>query len=241
MQALLPNPKWYTDSLPLGSDAKVTIERTMGVWFVEASELHGYGKREVEHLKQFLSAQTDGPVRMAYAREPVKEPRQFVMIGTTNQDVYLRDSTGGRRFWPVRVAISRMCDGPRVAGDRDQLWAEAAKREAEGESIRLPAALWPEAGKAQEERHEVDPWEELLADALGQAEGRVLTDNLWRIVGVEREHRDQRGGTRLHGCMRRLGFARRQFKVRGTLRWGWLRGPLRGEWILPPAGPEEEL
>src|SRR3546814_8935403 len=87
---------------------------------------------EVEHLKGFLSRQND-TARMSYARLPVIVPRQCVIFGTTNSERYLRDLTGNRRFWPVRV------DGfdlPRLRADVDQLWAEAATREASGDSIR---------------------------------------------------------------------------------------------------------
>src|SRR3546814_15833718 len=66
--------------------------------------------------------------RMSYARLPVSVPRQCVILGTTNSERYLRDLTGNRRFWPVRV------DGfdlPRLRADVDQLWAEAATRSEE--------------------------------------------------------------------------------------------------------------
>jgi predicted P-loop ATPase len=51
-----------------------------------------------------LSRQVDGPVRLAYQRTSTEVPRQFVAIGTTNRVTeYLKDSTGNRRFWPVKV------------------------------------------------------------------------------------------------------------------------------------------
>src|SRR3546814_16649635 len=90
-------------------------------------------KGEVEHLKAFLSRQED-TARMSYERLPVIVPRQCVIIGTTNSERYLRDLTGNRRFWPVRV---EGFDLEALRRDRDQLWAEAAAREAERASIRL--------------------------------------------------------------------------------------------------------
>jgi predicted P-loop ATPase len=101
LRLLCPDDDWFSDDLPLGVDSKLVIERTAGKWIIEAAELHGNRGREAEQLKSFLSRQVDGPVRLAYARLATTLPRQFVIIGTTNARLaYLRDSTGGRRFWP---------------------------------------------------------------------------------------------------------------------------------------------
>jgi predicted P-loop ATPase len=75
LRALCPDESYFSDDLPLGVDSKLTIERTMGKWIIEASELYGCRGREVEQLKAFLSRQADGPVRLAYARLPVVVPR----------------------------------------------------------------------------------------------------------------------------------------------------------------------
>ena len=122
LRTLCPNPEWFTDDLQLNLDAKQVIENTGGKWFIEASELSGMHASKVEHLKSMISRQVDGPVRMAYARLSVTEPRRFVLVGTTNSHVYLEDPTGNRRFWPIRVGDILL---PELARDRDQLWAEA--------------------------------------------------------------------------------------------------------------------
>jgi len=101
LRALCPNDQWFSDDLPLGTESKQVIERTAGKWIIEAAEMHGNRGRETEQLKAFLSRQVDGPVRLAYARLPTTVARQFVLVGTTNSTSYLKDSTGGRRFWPV--------------------------------------------------------------------------------------------------------------------------------------------
>ena len=99
IRALCPRDEWFSDDLPLGVDSKQVIERTSGRWIIEAAELHGNRGREAEALKAFLSRQSDGPVRLAYARLPVTIDRQFILIGTTNARLaYLKDMTGARRF-----------------------------------------------------------------------------------------------------------------------------------------------
>ena len=205
LQALCPVSSWFSDDLPLNVDAKQIIERTLGKWIIEAAELSGMHKSQAEHLKSMLSRQVDGPVRLAYARLPVEQHRQFVIIGTTNSHTYLNDSTGNRRFWPIRVEFF---DIPGLRRDRDQLWAEAAHREALGESIRLKESLYAHAEIQQEDRASMDPWELEIALKFDQEYQRIAPDELWETVGVPMERRDDRGQRRLSQIMQKLGYRR---------------------------------
>jgi predicted P-loop ATPase len=123
---------WYGNDLPIGADVRHFMEVTAGKWIVEASELRAMGSGDVNALKACLS-RTEEMVRMPYAREATKVPRQFIVVGTTSVTDYLRDPTSNRRLWPVRVD---RFDLDRLRADRDQLWAEAASIEAAGESLR---------------------------------------------------------------------------------------------------------
>ncbi|MBA3890516.1 MAG: DUF3854 domain-containing protein [Gemmatimonadaceae bacterium] len=223
LRALCPNDAWFSDDLPLGADSKHVIERTSGRWIIEACELHGHRGREAEQLKAFLSRQVDGPVRLAYARLPVSVPRQFIMIGTTNNlTSYLKDSTGARRFWPVRV---EGFDLAAVTRDRDQLWAEAACREADGTSIRLASGLWAEAGEHQEQRRAGDPWEEILEPLLDTDDDAVSVDDIWDALKLEASYRDNRAADRVAAIAQRYEFvAKRKCRRGGPPRYYWVRG-----------------
>lgn len=211
LRSLCPKDEWFSDDLPLNVDAKEIIERTLGKWIIEASDLAGHRKADRDHLKSMLSRQTDGPARMAYAHIPVERPRQFIIIGTTNSAEYLADPTGSRRFWPVKVKRFNL---EQLIADRDQLWAEAAVREASGASIRLPEALWDVAGEHQELRRNADAWESVLHSAIlktpasGDGKVRIATDELWSALGIPLERRDRSASIRISDIMQRLGLKR---------------------------------
>jgi len=202
---------WFTDDLPLNQDTQRIIERMAGRWIVEAAELKGMRKGDVEHLKAFLSRRVDR-ARLAYGRLPVEVPRQSVIVGTTNSDRYLRDGTGNRRFWPVRVG---QFDLEGLRRDRDQLWAEAAAREAEGVSIRLDRALWADAAEEQDARRVEDPYVVSFRAALGDMTGKLKTEDAWTILGIPHGQRTQDHNARLGDAMRELGWERTKLRFGG--------------------------
>lgn len=206
LRALCPNEKWFSDDLPLNVDAKQMVERTLGKLMIEASDLSGMNASQVEHLKAMLSRQVDGPVRLAYGHLPVEQPRQFIIIGTTNSYTYLTDSTGNRRFWPIRV---KKFDVAWIKENRDQLWAEAYAREQTGETIRLDPALYGHAALQQERRRAEDPWEVKLSETFSEdVKWRLTPDEVWAPLGISVDRRDSRSNDRVLKAMHKLGFKR---------------------------------
>ena len=228
LSTLCPNPDWFTDDCPLNVDTKIVIERLNGRWIVEAAELNGMRRGQVEHIKSFLSRQIDR-ARMAYGRITQERRRQSILIGTTNSDRFLRDSTGDRRFWPV--AVGRF-DLKALAHDRDQLWAEAAYREAAGESIRLNPELYPTAAEAQEDHRIEDPFIGRLTEILGDLSGKLKSEDAWEIIGVPPGQRTQEHNKRLGESMRELGWERKKLRHRGSSpQWTYVRGEGNLYWI----------
>ena len=119
--------EWYNGNLSAMSNDRASLEQLQGSWIFELQELDGMKKREASQVKAFITNREDR-YRGAYKEESEGHKRQCVFGGTTNEDTFLKDETGDRRFWPVQVDASlRKYEDTREAlkRDRDQLWAEA--------------------------------------------------------------------------------------------------------------------
>jgi predicted P-loop ATPase len=221
LQTLAVEEDWFADDLPLGARGKEMIEAISGRWIVEASELAGMSKAEVEHVKANASRRVDRG-RMSYERSVTEKPRQCIIVGTTNSKHYLRDLTGNRRFWPISCGPF---DLDALARDRDQLWAEAAQLEAQGESIRLPKELWAYASAEQKDRAVEDPWLHALGALLGEMKGKIRAEDVWALLGMEDpKTRYQSHNSRLGEAMRALGWERKQFRFGGAKEWAYWKG-----------------
>ena len=102
------------------------VESMQGNWIVELPELKGIGKADANTVKAFISGEKE-EVRMAYARTVKTFYRQCIFIGSTNDAQYLVDTTGNRRFWPIRVFKDKYnpIDTDKLESEMDQIWAEA--------------------------------------------------------------------------------------------------------------------
>jgi hypothetical protein len=223
LEVMAVEKEWFSDSMPLSADNKLVIESLSGKLIVECADLHGLSRTSVDHVKALLSRTVDR-ARMSYGRAPIERPRQNVFIGTANNRDYLRDKTGNRRFWPVAVKAFDL-DALRL--DRDQLWGEAAAREATGESIRLDRSLWTAAAIEQRKRTDTvsDPFTEALRSVLGDMRGKLSAEDVWTILGLTTPgHRTQVHNDRLGAAMRHLGWERRGVKIDGRRKPGYVRG-----------------
>lgn len=174
---ILAGEENFSDQNLFMMDQKAQAEAIEGVWIFEIAELSGMRHADVTAVKSLLSRAEDR-FRPAYARFKERWPRQCIFVGTTNDDTYLKDQTGNRRFWPV---LTWQIDLQGIEHDRDQLWAEAAVLEADGQSIRLPPDLWEDARVVQEARMPPDPWLDFLSNPIGVS----IEGNVERIATVD--------------------------------------------------------
>lgn len=173
---------WYTDSLSITDmHDKTAAEKLQGSWFVEIGEMAGMRKADVDKVKQFLSS-TNDKYRASYGRRASLHPRQCVLIGTTNsEDGYLRDTTGNRRYWNVRVTGKGYKKPWDLDQDTvDQIWAEVKILAEAGEKLYLPPDLETLAQEEQLSALERDPREGMVEEYL-----EMLLPDIWDEMSPE--------------------------------------------------------
>ena len=162
--------KWFSDSLTVTDmKDKTGAEKLQGYWILELSELSGMRKADVETVKSFIS-RTDDKFRASYGTNVEDHPRQCIIVGSTNADSgFLRDITGNRRFWPVRVEGNGTLHAWDMTAETvDQIWAEALALYKEGENLYLEGDAAQEASEHQADAMESDDREGLVRAYLNR-------------------------------------------------------------------------
>jgi predicted P-loop ATPase len=196
--------EWFSDGLPEIGAGKDASQHLRGKWLIEMSEMHAMGRAETADLKQFITRSVER-YRPSYGPKEVVEPRQCIFIGTTNQYTYLRDETGGRRFWPVRCGD---IDTDALQQDRAQIFAEAVHRVLQGET------WWPDRDfeqqhirPEQDARYEGDLWEDIVGPYLETKKQVTIHEVAKSAIGILDEARmDRAVRLRIAAILRRLGW-----------------------------------
>ncbi len=216
---------FFTDSgITIGDkDSKMLAARS---WLIELPELASFKRAESQVMKSFLSARID-LFRPPFGRMIEEFPRRCVFVGTTNDDAYLTDQTGNRRYWTVR------CDGridvDAIRAVRDQLWAEAMVRYNAGEKWYFENVEHEEAAnRSTGQRMEssilgeklLAAWMALSERARGPMTTLEVAEKLLGVTDVA----GMRHGTKMEigHAMRAMGFKHRRVRRGAVLEWTYL-------------------
>lgn len=229
--------EWFTDEIAdLGS--KDAAMQTRGVWIIEIAELDSMSRGEVGKIKAFMSRSNDR-FRPPYGKRLIESPRQCVFSGSVNHSSYLRDETGGRRFWPIactRILIDEL------GRDRDQLWAEAVVRYRNGSVWWLDSTqLNCLAEREQADRYEGDPWDEPIVQWITEPSQRhdvtghpllpftsdrgsvTVADVLNHCIGKRQDQWSQQDKNRVARCLLAAGFERYKARYGADRQWRYRR------------------
>ena len=211
---------WFSDALPdLRMGGKDVAQHLRNKWLIEVAEMSSLDKADAAALKAFVTRDTER-YRPPHARKEEVEPRQCLFIGTTNKEAYLRDETGGRRFWPVKIGT---IDTDTLAYDRDQLFAEAVA------AFRAGERWWPDGDferevirPEQEARYEADAWEEAVAECAAKHSEVTIMQVAIHGLGFDKPRLGTSEQRRIAAVLERIGWVRK--RGGGGVRY-WVRAP----------------
>ena len=218
---MVPDEAFFTE-LSFDEKDDDLARKMRGRLVAEIGELRGLHTKELESIKAFITRTHENWIPK-YREFATKFPRRLVFVGTTNEEEFLADRTGNRRWLPVKVGDCIDTDG--IRRDRLQLWAEAADlfallgveyRDAEDlarnvHQEHMMTDPWSEAVQAWLDM--VDPMTGLTARARNYLQiGEVLQDAL----GIEAKHVGKREEIRMGKVLHALGFVRRQIRTGST-------------------------
>lgn len=177
-------------------------------------------------MKAFITRRVER-FRAPYARRITEHARQCVFAGSTNDAEYLRDHTGGRRYWPVKVAS--IVDTDRLLAAKDQLWAEATTLYRQGAKWWIDESesdLMVTVKAEQAERLEEDPWHEIMAlhlGRLGEEESISNEEILTVVIKKDPAQQVQADRRRIGRILTSLGWERFRVRQSDGLVWRFRR------------------
>jgi predicted P-loop ATPase len=237
LRALAGDPEFFSDQPGdnlKDKDSKIALQ---GPWIVEHAELDGMTRSEVASVRVYFSIQ-EAIFRAPYGRSLGVYPRRVVFCGTVNEETFLSDAYGARRFWTVAVGD---IDLDAIKRDRDQLWAEAVHRYRAGEQWWLSDEMERISADVQERHYQEDAWEEIVASHLddskvdylkrgelgfdknGVREYVTMTE-LFRVLDIPTDRRNTSASMRIGKILVRLGWERHRRRLSGGKR-SWVYCP----------------
>ena len=213
--------KWYAEVLE-SIQSNNFLQSLHGKMILEFADMSGLDRAEVNRIKQIISCRMDR-FRAPYERTSKDHPRQCVLVSTTNEGHFLRDDTGGSRFWPVETGD---INHKLIEDNREQLFAEAVARFKAGDTWHIMPTAETEA--VQEKYRQSDVWEDAIREWI--VNNPYKTDFNVREIGCEGlkislDRLDKSVQIRIARNLSKIGCERFQKTEDGIGSKAWRRGP----------------
>lgn len=213
-----------THGVKLGS--KDFIQKASTAWVVHDDELESYNQCTLGEVKAWVTIKRD-EFRKAHAVDFISAYRRYVIVGSTNDSDYMKD-TSNRRIWPIKVTKFQF---HALQRDRELLLSEAlAYFMSRGNDIPWLISgadpLWSELESAHSGRRIVDGFEAIISQAISDGNLKIpfTSNTILELLQIPIERRDMRMTLRVTKVLREvLKFERKQVKTNGLPIWYWFR------------------
>ena len=206
-RSLVPEKLFAEVSTPLETLMKEQY-RLHVAWLLELPEIdHFFQSRNIENFKNLITTRCD-EVRRPYASLPERLLRRFVMIGTTNRNQFLVDSTGNRRFVPLEIGANFLIPWKQIAEERDSLWASAVQAFRAGESYEFNSGEIAQIAEYIQEFGDPDPWTEKISSFCSVKEEVTAAEVLTQALDLDPRQQGRREARRVADVLQTLNWRR---------------------------------
>ncbi len=228
LQAMVPDPEFFTDGLSLHEDDDNFKRLMRGKLVVEIAEMAGLTRGDINVVKRAITRRYEEWIEK-FQTQPTRYPRRCMLFATTNDERFLPpDETGNRRWLPVEIEA---LDRDRITADRPQLWAEGAA------IYRATGIAWQNAERLAGGRHQryeqTDVWEAEISKWLEtpttfpagpppKTRPLAISEVLAGALGMHRQSMDSKAEKRAGRVLRQLGYEARAVKIEGRTARRWV-------------------
>jgi predicted P-loop ATPase len=221
-----------------GKDALAKLSR---YWFIEMCEMSGLKFADVNKLKAVITRSEDS-YRPPYEKKIIDVKRSSIFMGTTNDSEYLKDSSGNRRYLPIRQGQGDI-DIKGLKKVVDQIWAEVMHNHNKDMCYKLYLSRESEAlvAEMRSSRTYEDPDLPEIINYISTPipknfyEGGDMSEELMvrenvtskeiseQVLGIKWSQLPQKDRTRVNGLLKSIAFLNRSEAPKQFGRYGLFR------------------
>ena len=229
-EKLALSSKFFGEGMCIDPRDKDSIIQATSKWISELGEIGSTMKKDMDSVKAFITKSTD-EYRTPYGRASLHYPRITSFVGTVNDNEYLIDQTGNRRFVTVPLAPDLVIDYETQIKPFDalQLWAQVyhlvMEAEREGKEISSCFRLTESEKKYLEKRNSAftKPMKgemevlDILAEQQTPQQGYVCTFKEMTVLQFIQMHNLKYDANVVGKVLKKYGYIPIKKKINGTV------------------------